>query len=201
MENNEVIRLLEKDFNNYLNEYENLNNHFAPLIKNKIIGKGYLYNIRDYEEESFGFHKGKEIKKLPQNIMDVKIYYFNESSQIIMIDSYGSNAYIIDREYCFYENAALKTVYYSGGFIRLRNVTLSLDNKGKTEKVYNYGKMGVSIKEYMRNENILEKIKVQNKKHGENNYTNYELLFEFKNNELIKILQEYPYGYKKEIYR
>jgi hypothetical protein len=201
MENSEVMNLLEKDFNNYLNEYENLNNQFAPLIKNKIIGNRYLYNIRDYEEETFGFHKGNEIKKLPQNTRDVKIYYFDESKRIIMIDNYGSNKNIIDREYCFYENTALKTVYYSGGFIRLRNVTLSLNNNGKTEKVYNYGKTGVSIKEYMRNENILEKIKVQNKKHGENDYTNYELLFEFKNNELIKILQEYPNGYKKEIYR
>jgi hypothetical protein len=201
----DVLDMLERDFNNYnsKNEYEKLNNIFNPLVKDSVIGKGFLFNLRDYEEETFGFKQGKTLNKLPKNTKNIKIYSFNEClNNIIMVDTYGNAPNIIDREFCFYEHNTLKTIYYSGGFIRLRNVSLTIETTNdKTETVFNYGPYGISIRKYIYQNNILEKIIVETKEHNKNEYTNYELLFEFTGNNLVKITQAYPNGYKKEIYK
>jgi hypothetical protein len=99
------------------------------------------------------------------------------------------------------ENNTLKTIYYNGGFIRLRNVSLTIGTNDKTETIFNYGLYGISIKKYIYQNKLLEKILVKTKEHNKNEYTNYELLFEFTENNLVKIIQSYPNGYKKEIYK
>jgi hypothetical protein len=50
MEKLDVLDMLEHDFNNYnnKNEYEKLHSIFNPLVKDSVIGKGFLFNLRDY---------------------------------------------------------------------------------------------------------------------------------------------------------
>jgi hypothetical protein len=121
-----------------------------------------------------------------------------------MIDSYGNVPSIVDREFCFYENNTMKTIYYSGGAVRLRNIKYVINVNGKTDTIYNYGRYGFFVKQYIYENNILEKILVETKEHENREYREYrkqELLFEFNGNELVKIIQSYPNGYRKEIYK
>lgn len=194
---------LEKEFNDYKDSYESLLNRMKPLINKSKISKGFLYNIRDFEKESMGFKKGKELKSFPKNLKDVFVYNFNNKNEIIEIDIYGSSSNIIDKEFCIYESVGIKTYYYNGGAIRLRNVTFTRIENDKTIKTFSYGTVGSSIKDYVYDESgILEKILVKSKQHNQIDFENSELIFSFSiDNEIIQIIQSYPNGYKKDIYK
>jgi hypothetical protein len=197
----DLMKCLENDFNKYNNteEYDKLNTEFNSLVKNKIISKCFLYNIHNYEEETYGFKKGKEIKKMSKNTKNIFVYYFNENGKIIVIDKYGNSANILDKEFCFYDNNTIRTIYYSSPK-HLRNVTLSTEIEGKTDKIYNYGKYGQTVKQYIYKNNMVERIEVQTKEHDTKEYKTHELVFEFNDDELIKINQIHKNGYIKEVY-
>ena len=202
MDKEESLEVLEKEFKKYVKEieYEKLKNNISKIVNKTIISKGFLYNIIDYENEIAGYKKGKILKKLPENTKDVKIYHFNENNQIVLIEKYGRNVNIVDREYCFYERNSIKTIYYNSPK-SLRNVKLSFNNKNnRTETVCNYGKYGVTIQKYIYYDDVLKKILIDTKEHEDEEYENQELMFEFKENILVKITQLFSNGYTKIIY-
>lgn len=198
---NKIIEL-QADFLNHKNSCDTFENQTKHQIKYFMISKGFLLNIRDFENETFGFKKGKELSKLPTKLKNIHIYNFNSENQIIQIDKYGDNSSIIDREFNFYNKNGIKSFYYSGGFIRLRNVCLSTQINNKTDEVLIYGAIGLTLKKYIYNsEGILKKIKVKSKEHEKKEFDEHELQFEFDdNNSLIQIIQTYPNGFSKTIY-
>lgn len=196
--------ILEKEYNDYKVAYNELLKKNNSLVKNSKYSKGFILNIRDFEKESMGFKKGKEFKSLPKNLKDVYVYHFNNNNEIIMIDTYGSSPNIIDKEFCIHNKEGLKTYYYNGGATRLRNVTFSKVQNGKTIQVFSYGGVGSSIKNYFFNSNseLIEKIVVQSKQHNKDEFENSELLFKFNDKkELTKIIQAYSNGFEKDIYK
>ena len=197
------LAALETDFNENKNSYEEFMKQTNALISESKIGKGFLFNLRDYEQESMGFKKGKEIEKLPAKTNDVYIYHFDEEKNIIRVDSYGSAPNIIDKEFCFQiDGVTLKTYYFNGGFVRLRNVVLSEEQNGKTSKAYYYGIYGVTFKQYFYgDDNLLDKIVVESKQHDKTEFEKHELIFKFDSNKILeKIEQSFPNGYRKILY-
>jgi hypothetical protein len=196
------LEVLEQDFKRAKDRYEEFSTATAPKIKKSIMSKGFLFNVRTYEKESMGFKKGKEIKALPKNVNDVFVYHFDDKDRIVLIESYGSAPTIINREFCVYESASLKTYYYESGTFNLRNVTLSTEENSKTKQVFNYGMYGVTVKDYVYNKNaVLEKIQVKAKEHAKTDFEPHELVFTFDKEELVSVMQVYPNGYQKQIYK
>ena len=220
------LKTLENDFTKYkeIHEYNNLNKLFIPQIKYKIYSKGFLFNLRDYEEEVYGRKKGKEIKKIPKKGKNIYTYYFNENNQIIMVDNFWDNQKTGDRTFCIYENNTIKTIHYSSTDI-LSNVTLATKLNNRTDKVYSYGSGGIKTREYIYNGNLLEKIVEWTKEHDpkpieynefsktlekmfgkktdlqrEPKIANNEYLFEFKNEDLEKIIRIYDDKSREIIY-
>jgi hypothetical protein len=194
---------LEKEFNNAKDNYQDFLSKTEPLVNSKIISKGFLFNLRAYDGESAGFKMGKKLKDLPKSLKDIFIYYFDAGGKIIMVDKYGATPNIIDKEFLSYEGNQVKSVYYSGGFIRLRNVLLAIQENDRTSKVYNYGMSGISFKEYIYGKDgLLEKIIVQQKTHKpEDAFQPHELQFHFdEKNELKDIKQVFPNGFTRDVY-
>ena len=97
------------------------------------ISKGALLNIRPFETQLAGFKLGKELKKLPKTIKNTHIYYFDQADNVLMIEIYGQAETIIHRQYYFYTDDHVESIYFTHGG-SIRNITLSIHKSSYTYK-------------------------------------------------------------------
>ncbi|QHM77345.1 hypothetical protein C7M52_03341 [Mixta theicola] len=162
-----------------------------------VISKGALYNLRPYEIERAGFKKGKKLKKLPSKIKNTYVYYFDKSERIILIEIYGQTEDIIDREFCIYRDNCVERLYFTSAGT-LRNISISFFDDSIVKKDINWGKYGCSVSDYEYNDSMLEKITVHQKEHKENSFSEFDVIFKYKGDELESITNVFPNGYQEQ---
>lgn len=82
----------------------------------------------------------------------------------------------------------------------LRNISLSVYNDGLIEKYLNWGMYGCSVSDYVYEDSILKKIYVQQKEHAESSFTEFEVVFSYKNAIIDTIKNVFPNGYEEQRY-
>lgn len=160
------------------------------------ISKGPLLNIRPFEAQIFGYKLGKILKQLPKIIKNTHIYYFDHADQVIMIEIYGPTEAIIHRQYYFYTDDQIESIYFNSGAESVRNISLSIHNDHHIEKLINYATFGYSIAHYVYENEILKAINVQQKEHDQDECSTSTMIFEYDDQNLSKITQHYPNGYE-----
>lgn len=163
------------------------------------ISKGALHNIRPFETQRSGSKLGKELKTLPKNIKGTHVYYFDREDRVVFIEIYGQSKDIINREFYFYEEGKIKSVYFNATG-SIRNVILSLSDGDKIMQDINYGKYGESISDYIYVGDRLESIKVNQKEHDQKVWSTYQVLFEYLDGQVRKITYSFPNGYQEQRY-
>lgn len=163
------------------------------------ISKGALYNLRPFEIQRSGFKLGKELKSLPKSIKNTHVYYFDREDRIILTEIYGQSEKIINREFCFYETNEFKSIYFNSGD-SIRNVMLSSLDAGRIVRDINFGKYGEGIYNYSYEGDILTSITVKQKEHSQEDYSSYQILFEYLDGQMIKITNVFPNGYQEQRY-
>jgi hypothetical protein len=197
----EYLNILKQDFELHKNNYDFFFKQSEEESKKTIISKGFWFDMRPFENEIAGFKKGKECKSIPQSAKDIFVYHINNKEQIIMIEKYGQFSNIIDREFFIYEDKTLKSYYFSSGGNNLRNIKLSIFDGVRTINVYNYGKYGINIENYIYEDKLLKKIQIKSKEFGNVDFSNSELIFEYADNqELEKITKVFSAGKTKELF-
>lgn len=170
------------------------------LTKNIVIGKGMLYTTEPYQREINGFKSGKVLKKIPKNSKDVNLYHFDENDNIIMIYKYGQSENIINIDFIDYIDDFYDVISISNSD-NLRNIqTFFIKNKMIIKDI-NWGKYGCSLSIYSYNENgVLINIKTEQKEHSSDNFSYFNIVFEYVDNVLNKITKVFPNGYKEVCY-
>lgn len=166
----------------------------------KKISKGGLYNIIPYEIQRAGLKFGKELKSFPKTIKNTHVYYFNDDNQILLIEVYGQNESIVNRNYYFYEGNTIESIYFNSGTKSVRNIALLKKENGKIYETISYGAFGCNISAYFYQKDELIEIDVQQKEHENEGFSCYKVLFEYKNNSLEKICYKHPNGYEEQRY-
>lgn len=201
--NNELKELKEKYENIMSNPEKIENEYFQSVISAfayKKISKGAMFNVRPFEYQRAGFKQGKELKSLPKAIKHTHVYYFDSNNKILLIESYGQSENIINREYYFYNNDRIESVYFNSGADSIRNIALSIDEKGHTISLINYSDFGYSISEYIYESDRLVEIDVKHKEHTETELSSFKVCFIYKNGDLNKIIHRHPNGYEEQRY-
>ena len=166
----------------------------------KKISKGKLYNIRPFEIQRSGFKIGRELKSLPKAIKNTHIYYFDIEDKVFLIEIYGKTENILNRNYYFYEDHGIESIYFNSGTKSVRNIDFSISKNGRIMESLNYGEFGCSISNYIYQENVLMEIDVQQKERSQTEFSSYKVLFEYKDNDLEKIYYKHPNGYEEQRY-
>lgn len=166
-------------------------------LNNTVISKGALYNLRPYEMERAGFKKGRKLNKLPSAIKNTHVYYFDQSMRIIFIEIYGRSENIINRECCIYGDNCLERLCFTSAGI-LRNISVSFFENAIVKKDINWGVYGCSISDYIYNDSVLERIAVRQKEHKDLSFSEFDVIFKYKNDELESITNVFPNGYQEQ---
>ncbi|WP_218966626.1 hypothetical protein, partial [Snodgrassella alvi] len=110
------LKILEKKYDEIMLSPEKIaREYFQDVMSSyayKKISKGPSINIRPYEFQQLGCKKGRELKVLPKAIGDTHVYYFNDEGKILLIETYGETENIIYREYYFYFDNLIESVYF-----------------------------------------------------------------------------------------
>lgn len=185
---------VSSDCEKYLSEYTSF---ISSNLNSTIISKGPLYNLRPYEIERVGFKKGRQLNKLPSAIKNTHVYYFDKLDRIILVKIYGQSENIVNREFCVYGDNCLERVCFTSAGT-LRNISVSFFEGSVVKKDVNWGMYGCSISNYIYNEYVLEKITVQQKEHDDPSFSEFDVIFKYKNNELETITNVFPNGYQEQ---
>lgn len=197
--NNELEILAQKYTEIALNSAEVENHYYRDVLTKSIhqkVSKGALLNIRPYETQLTGFKLGKELKKLPKAIKNTRIYYFDQADNVLMIEIYGPTETIIHRQYYFYTDDHIESIYFTHGG-SVRNITLSIHKDQHMHQLINYATFGYSISQYIYDHETLVAINVQQKEHNQTEYTNFKVTFEYEGGCLSKIMRQYPNSYEE----
>ncbi|MFJ2320578.1 hypothetical protein [Pseudomonas sp. NPDC087817] len=168
------------------------------VVRNTI-SKGALYNFRPFEIQRSGSKLGKVLKSLPKNIKNTHVYYFDRENRVVFVEIYGQSENVINREFYFYEEGEIKSIYFNAAG-SIRNVMLSLNEGDKIKQDINYGKFGESISDYIYVGDRLESIEVKQKEHDQENWSSYQVLFEYSDGQVSKITNSFPNGYQEQRY-
>ncbi|BBH46047.1 hypothetical protein [Pseudomonas sp. KU43P] len=177
-----------------------LNSYLAsslPIVRERVISKGALYNQRPFEIERAGFKKGRQLKKMPASVKNTHVYHLDKNGQIIFVEIFGQSENIVNKEFYFYHDNCVERVYFTS-VEKLRNVSLSLLEKGVVKKDLNWGEYGCSISDYFYSGDRLEKIHVRQKEHIDAAFSEYEVSLEYDGEDLVKILNVFPNGYQEQ---
>ncbi len=178
----------------YLSEYTS---NLSSRVNRIVISKGALYNLRPYEIERAGFKKGRKLNKLPSAIKNTHVYYFDDSDRIIFIEIYGQSENIINREFCVYNDNHLERLYFTSTGM-LRNISISLFEDSIIKKDISWGMYGCSISNYIYSNSILERITVHQKEHKDASFSEFDVIFKYKNDDLESITNIFPNGYQEQ---
>ncbi|EAA9322431.1 hypothetical protein CRQ39_24115 [Salmonella enterica] len=178
----------------YLSKYTSC---ISSDLNGTVISKGVLYNLRPYEMERAGFKKGRKLNKLPSAIKNTHVYYFDKLDRIILIEIYGQSKNIVNRECCIYDGNSLERLHFTSAGI-LRNISVSFFEDSIVKKDINWGMYGCSISDYIYNDSVLEKIAVRQKEHKDLSFSEFDVIFKYKNDELESITNVFPNGYKEQ---
>jgi len=197
------LEQLESEFNKINSDSEKflslfLKNALASAAK-IVTSKGAIYNFSPYETEQSGFKLGKEIKNNPKSKKNVYVYHFDSADKILFIYEYGKWENIIDKDFFFYEAGGLKRICFTSTN-DLGNISISYFKKNVATKKINWGKYGWSVFDYHYNNNILEKISVQQKEHSKSIVGTHEVIFYYEENKLEKIVNVFPNGYEEKMF-
>lgn len=197
--NNELEILAQKYTEIALNSADIESHYYHDALTKSCyqkISKGALLNIRPFETQLAGFKLGKELKKLPKAIKNTHVYYFDQADNVLMIEIYGQAETIIHRQYYFYTDDRIESIYFTHGE-SIRNITLSIHKDDRTSQLINYATFGYSISQYIYDHETLMEIDVQQKEHDQDVYTNFKVIFEYEDDCLSKIIRRYPNGYEE----
>ncbi|MGR4052051.1 hypothetical protein [Kosakonia cowanii] len=186
----EVSSVCEKYLSKYISR-------ISSDLNRSVISKGALYNLRPYEIERNGFKKGRKLNKLPSAIKNTHVYHFDKLDRIILVEKYGQSENIVNRECCIYGDNCLERVCFTGTGT-LRNISVSFFEGSAVEKDVNWGMYGCNISNYIYNGSVLEKIIVHQKEHNDPSFSEFDVIFKYKNNELEIITNVFPNGYQEQ---
>lgn len=178
----------------YLSKYTSC---ISPDLNRTVISKGALYNLRPYEIERNGFKKGRKRNKLPSSIKNTHVYYFDNLDRIVLVEIYGQSENIINRECCVYGDNCVERLYFTSAGT-LRNISVSFFDGSIVKRDINWGRYGCSISDYVYNDSILEKITVRQKEHADPSFSEFDVVFKYKSNELESITNVFPNGYQEQ---
>jgi antitoxin component YwqK of YwqJK toxin-antitoxin module len=197
------LEYLEDKFNKISADSENYISAYSDSVKlnetKVVVSKGALYNLRPYEIERAGFKIGRKLNKLPTNVKNTHIYHFDILNRILLIEIFGQSDNIINKEFCIYESGNLERVYFTSAGM-LRNISLSVYHNELVKKDFNWGMYGCSVSDYVYEGFILKKIDVKQKEHTESSFTEFEVLFSYKDESVDTITNVFPNGYKEQRY-
>lgn len=168
-----------------------------PIVSKKVISKGAFYNVRPYEVERAGFKKGRLLKKLPANIKNTHVYYLDERDRIVFVEVYGQSENIVSKEFYKYDDASIERTHFTS-VGRLRNISLSVVEGGLIYRDLNWGAFGCSDSVYEYSGTQLEKIMVRQKEHADSEFSEFEVVFEYSGDELLRIVNVFPNGYQEQ---
>ncbi len=164
-----------------------------------LISKGPLCNVRPFEAQRAGFKPGKALKSLPAKLKDTHVYYLDGEGRVILVESYGGSAAVINRSFYFHERGELKSVHFNASG-SLRNVILSFLDGARIAQDINFGKFGEASYDYLYEDDLLQSIKVCQKEHGQENHTEYQILFGYVDGQMDNISHVFPNGYLEQRY-
>lgn len=195
------LEKIEKKYNEISSNSERyLSRYLSNITLNLngiVISKGALYNLRPYEMERAGFKKGRKLNKLPSAIKNTHVYYFDKLERIILIEIYGQSKNIIHKECCIYDDDSLERLYFTNTGI-LRNISISFFENSIVKKEINWGMYGCSISNYIYNNSILEKITILQKEHKYLSFSELDVIFKYKNDNLESITHIFPNEYQEQ---
>ncbi|MDH1576622.1 hypothetical protein [Pseudomonas sp. GD03746] len=168
-----------------------------PIVSKKVISKGAFYNVRPYEVERAGFKKGCLLKKLPENIKNTHVYNLDERDRIVFVEVYGQSENIVSKEFYKYDDASIERTHFTS-VGRLRNISLSVVEGGLIYRDLNWGAFGCSDSVYEYSGTQLEKIMVRQKEHADSEFSEFEVVFEYSGDELLRIVNVFPNGYQEQ---
>ncbi|EAA8878206.1 hypothetical protein CIU44_018185 [Salmonella enterica] len=185
---------VSSDCERFLSDYISC---ILPDSINTVISKGALYNLRPYEIERAGFKKGRKLNKLPSSIKNTHVYYFDKSGRIVLVEIYGQDKNIVNRECCIYGDNCLERLHFTSAGI-LRNISVSFFENSMVKKDINWGVYGCSTSNYIYNDTALEKITVHQKEHKDFSFSEFDVIFKYKDDELESITNVFPNGYQEQ---
>jgi hypothetical protein len=185
---------VSSDCEKYLSKYTSC---ISSDLNGTVISKGALYNLRPYEMERAGFKKGRKLNRLPSAVKNTHVYYFDKLDRIILVEIYGQSENIVNRECCIYGDNCLERLYFTSAGA-LRNISVSFFEDSIVKKDINWGMYGCSISDYIYNDSALEKIAVRQKEHKEHSFSEFDVIFKYKNDELESITNIFPNGYQEQ---
>ena len=185
---------VSSDCEKYLSKYISC---LSSDLNDTVISKGALYNLRPYEMERAGFKKGRKLNKLPSAIKNTHVYYFDKLDRIILTEIYGQSENIINRECCIYGDNSLERLYFTSAGT-LRNISVSFFEDSIVKKDINWGAYGCCTSDYVYNGSNLEKITVRQKEHKNPSFSEFDVIFKYKNDELESITNVFPNGYQEQ---
>jgi len=199
------LNQLEEKYNIITPNYGEIENDYYEIVMSnfsyKKISKGRLFNIRPFEAQQAGFKLGRELKKLPKAIKNTYVYYFNNENKVLLIEIYGQTENIINREYYFYTDNMIESIYFNSGTKSVRNIALSKIENGLITETINYGRVDSSVSTYIYQGDLLIEIDVQQRTHTQpDNIIPYKVYFEYKDGSLDKIIDKHPNGYEERRY-
>ena len=197
------LDILEQKFTEITLNSTEIETHYYHDVLNRSsyqkISKGALLNVRPFETQLTGFKLGKELTKLPKSMKNTHVYYFDHADNVLMIEIYGQTETIIHRQYYFYTDECIESIYFNHGGT-LRNITLSTHRDNHIDQLINYATFGYSVSQYVYDHETLVAINVQQKEHGQDMHTNFQVIFEYEDCYLSKIIRQYPNGYEEKRY-
>ena len=116
---------------------------------------------------------------------------------MILVEIYGQSENIINKECCIYGDDCLECLYFTSAGI-LRNISVSFFEDSVVKKDINWGAYGCSISDYIYKDAILEKITVRQKEHKDPSFSEFDVIFKYKNDELESITNVFPNGYQEQ---
>ncbi|APA69527.1 hypothetical protein [Janthinobacterium sp. 1_2014MBL_MicDiv] len=163
------------------------------------ISKGPLFNVRPFDAQRAGFTPGKALKTLPAKLKDTYVYYFDGEDRILLVESHGGSATVINRNFYFHEPDKLKSVHFNAGG-SLRNVMLSFLDGARIMQDINFGKFGVGRYDYLYEGDRLQSIMVRQREHGQESPSGYQILFGYVDGKMDNIFHMFTNGYQEQRY-
>ncbi|PIT55464.1 hypothetical protein [Snodgrassella alvi] len=198
------LKILEKKYEEIMLSPAKIENDYFQNVMSsyayKKISKGPSINIKPFDFQQAGFKKGRELKTLPKVIKYTHVYYFDSDNKILLTEIYGQADNIINREYFFYHENCIESIYFESGDKQVRNISLLINKKEHPLYWVNYAKYGYSIWEYIYNDNVLVEIDVECKEHDDPEISYWKVDFEYESGELSKIIRRHPNGYEEQAY-
>lgn len=199
---NELIQLEEK-FREISSNSERYLSEFIlcalSVSTRSVISKGALYNLSPYEIQRAGFQKGRKLNKLPNLMTGVHAYHFDESERVTFIEVYGQTVNIVSKEFCMHKDNELERFCFTSTG-SLRNILISQSECGRIEREVNWGMYGCSVSEYVYHGSMLQKISVRQKEHVDDLFSEFDVVFDYIDEELKAITNIFPNGYQEQRY-